>query len=84
MSALDVGWPWNRVILICLVVFMVLYALALWVVREREIACAESCAAKGFAGYEYKGFSPGTQYGPGPDRCTCSGVPRFSASPPSK
>jgi hypothetical protein len=63
---------WSRVALMWLVVFAIIFTLALWFVRERERACAERCSLEGFAQYKYKGFS-GRRYLT-LDSCTCTNV----------
>ena len=77
------AWRWGRVIAISLAVFVVVFVLASWFVRERERSCAESCGLKGFAGYEYKGFSGGAGRLAAlrSDTCTCTNVGGLSVSP---
>ena len=83
------AWRWNRVITVSLAVFavafVVIFVLASWYVRERERSCAESCHLKGFAGYEYKGFSGGVSgrwtASLRSDSCTCTSAAGSSASP---
>jgi hypothetical protein len=67
---------WSRAALMWLLVFAIIFMLALWFVRARERACAEGCSLKGFAQYEYKGFSGGGSRRGNlyPDSCTCTNV----------
>jgi hypothetical protein len=66
----------SKAVLIWLAVFAIVFVLALWFVRARELRCAEGCSLKGFAQYQYKGFS-GSVWKRSVlslDSCTCTNV----------
>jgi len=77
------GWRWNKILTVWFAIFVLVFAVASWFVHAREHSCPKSCNLKGFAAYEYKGFSggggrSGNLY---PDSCTCTNVGGLSAAP---
>ncbi len=56
---------------IVLVIFAGVFMVALWIVHERELACAGRCSVKGYMNYEYKGFSGAGRTSLKSDICTC-------------
>lgn len=65
--------PWGAVVTIALAVFIAIFLASSWLARERERACSENCKLKGFAGYDYKGFSEEGRL-LRTDSCTCTNV----------
>jgi len=63
---------WLNLIGIFIAVIVGIFAVAMWVVNDREKACAKRCIEKGYSTYDYKGLSGGSARGSiNPDVCTC-------------
>ena len=64
---------WLNLLGIFVIVIVGIFAVAMWVVNDREKACAKKCVEKGYAAYDYKGFSGGgIRSSIKPDVCTCT------------